>query len=121
MKALWYLCLTMVAVGIGGCFVTSSTRALSSNFAFPNSDLVPIGPVSAETTHWSFIMAPSLDKPEFDELVQDALREKSGGTLVDYVIEVDTFYPLLPLVYYSTFTINGTAVRVTQIGRQIMH
>jgi len=121
MKSLWYFCLAMAAVLLCGCFVNSSARSLSSKFAFPNSDLAPLGPVSAETSRWTFLAAPSMDKPEFDELSQDALKQKGGDTLVDYVIETSSFYPMIPLVWYTTFDISGTAVRVTQLGRQELH
>jgi hypothetical protein len=113
-----YIGIAIAITAIGGCAQTSSYRQLQSKFSFPNGDYVPLGNVSAEVSRTTFWNAPLMDKASFDELTQAALRQKGGDILVDYVITADvTRVPLLP-VAFTTFKIDGTAVRQVVIGRQ---
>ena len=117
MNILSRFCLAIAAVALCGCLQTSSSRVLSTRFAFPNSDLTPIGPVKNETTQFSVLFFPTMDKAAFDELTQGALKQDGGDTLVDYVLTTTVIYPILP-IYYTKYDVEGTSVRVVEIGRQ---
>lgn len=120
MKTPRYLCLFIAVLTLCGCTITNSTRVVQNKFAFPNSDLTPLGAVSAEESHTSFL-PPTLDKDVYDEMTQSALKQKGGDTLTDYVLTSSSTYPILPIIWFTTFKIDGTAVKVTQIGRQELH
>ncbi len=125
MKALGNLFLLIAFLTVCGCIASgcwggsSSTRVLQDKFAFPNSDLTPLGHVSAEVSHTTFLVPPDLNKEAYDELSQEALKQKGGDTLTDSVVTSDTTCVLL--ICSATFKVDGTAVKVVQLGRQELH
>jgi len=116
-----YVFMALALAGVYGCSNTSSSRVLQNKFVFPNSDLTPLSTVHAEKSETSFLTAPPMDKAELDELTREALQQKGGDTLIDYVVSSEvTFIPPIP-VYLTTVSLDGTAVRVVEIGRQQLH
>lgn len=114
-------CILSLIFLICACSASTSARVLQNKFAFPNSDLSPLGTVHAEASKTSFLTDSPMDKDRLDGLMRDALQQKGGDTLVDYVLTTQVvFLPPIP-VYFMKYTLDGTAVKVVEIGRQELH
>lgn len=105
--------LTMLA----SCSFTGGELGPNSHFPYPNSNVEPLGNVSAEISRTKFLSAQFVDQEMIDEVLTAALRQKGGDSLVDYKLSVTTTQvPLLP-IYTTTLRVSGTAVKMT-IGQQ---
>jgi len=74
-------CIALVLIG---CSFTVGDFVPNNKFAFPNSNVEPIGFVSAEVTKIGFFNAVSVDKAFLDEVMSKALKEKGGDLLINY-------------------------------------
>jgi hypothetical protein len=107
---------------LAGCTTSSNLLSQQSRFAYSNGDYVPLGRVSAERKYTKVFTSPVMGREEFLELESQALATKPGADLmVDYLVSSDVTQvplPFLPIVTFTTFRVEGTALRFTELGRQ---
>lgn len=100
-----------------GCSMKLGSFEPNSHFAFPNSNVTPLGQVSAEVSRTSFFIAKVVDKEMLDEVLNKALKEKGGDVLINYKLTTTvTTFPIIPIIITS-IRVDGTACKMT-IGRQ---
>lgn len=107
---------------LAGCTTSGNLLSQQSRFAYPNGDYQALGRVSATRKYTRLFTAPEMGAVEFQDLERQALATKPGADLlVDYLVQSDvTQIPLqiLPIVTFTTFRVEGTAVHFTELGRQ---
>jgi hypothetical protein len=109
-------------LALAGCTTSASVLTVQSRFAYPNGDYASLGQAVAERSYVRVLFAPVMDREIFVELEQQALATRPGADLmVDYMVASDVFAMpavFLPLVTYTTFRLEGTAIRFRELGRQ---
>ncbi len=82
-----------------------------SNFPYPNSNVVPIGRAVGEATDTGFgVMFVTGDL--IDRAVKNALEQKKGDILINYVTYADFMqFPLIPITTI-TVRVEGTAAKM---------
>jgi hypothetical protein len=114
---------TFFLIFTAGCSAKFGSFEEKSHFAFPNSNVKPLGQVSVEKSKTSFIIPPSLDAADVRELLGQALQQKAGADLViNY--KVDTKITVIPIPIFSIFTLtmslSGTAVSMEVGEKELM-
>ncbi len=101
---------------LSGCSMTMGNYGTNSHFAFPNSNITPLGEVKASTSKLGILTFPDFDGEDVILLSQEAIKQKAGAELLlNY--SVDTKVTIFPLVTKMDITITGTAAKV-QVGTQ---
>jgi hypothetical protein len=110
--------LTMIFVlGIStltaGCTFKVGELGTNTQFAYPNSNIEPVGHVSAEVSRWSVLSAVPVDEAMLDEVFSAAAKQKGGDPrfIVDYKLTTTTS-GLPPFYYNTTLRLSGTAVKM---------
>lgn len=109
----------LVLMTVSGCTVMSSGRMKpNSHFAYPNSNVTPIGPANGKTSTIS-LMAPT---PITGALMEEAYKQalaKSGGDMIIDAVEVSNvrLIWLYVSIFYTTFEVDGTAAKM-ELGQQ---
>ena len=99
-----------------GCTVASGAFVHGqSHYAFPNSNVVPLGNATGEASKVSLFMPVIADGKMVQDAVQRAMRAKGGDLMIDYVEEQRTTAFLF--LYVTTVTIRGTAAKM-EVGVQ---
>jgi len=99
-----------------GCSTTRGTFQPNTHFAYPNSNVRPLGHIVASTKEGSFIIPPELTKEKALKLVNDALAQKPGADMiVNY--RLDTTYTLYPFYTVQEIKLEGTAAKM-EVGEQ---
>ncbi len=115
----WFALALMLAIVTAGCTIKMSQLAPNTHFAYPNSNITPLGPVSAETSRTTVIMAKAVDQQMLDEVFGKALKEKGGDFLIN--AKITTTVTMIPIpilnIFITTLKVDGTAVKQT-IGQQ---
>ena len=116
----------MLLMGAMGCSTTSGAYVTHSNFVYPNSNVIPVGPARASVKRHSWVVSPKVDDKLIQEAVQEALKGTDADILLNYTIDTKlTYVPIpliwLPLYYHLTLTVDGTAAKVVEIGKQELH
>lgn len=94
-----------------GCSSTNGTFQPSTHFAYPNSNVQPLGHISASVSEGAFLIPPSLDKEKVLKLMSDALSEKPGADMIiNY--RLDTTYTVYPFYTVQTVKLDGTAAKM---------
>jgi len=114
---------TLFLVFTAGCSMKFGSFNEKSHFAFPNSNVKPLGQVTAETSKTSFIIPPSLEATDVRHLLSQALKQKAGADLViNY--KVDTKITVIPIpifnIFTLTMTLSGTAVSMEVGEKELM-
>jgi len=99
-----------------GCSTTVGTFQPTTHFAYPNSNVQPLGHISASISEGSFIFPPSLDKEKILKLMNDALAQKPGADMITNY-RLDTTYTMYPYYTVQTVKIEGTAAKM-EVGEQ---
>lgn len=108
------LCLTTVSA----CTTKMGGFIDNSKFVYPNSNVTSMGHTSAKKTKFSVLIPPSWSKSDIDEMFAQALSRTPGADLlINYKSDTTTTFPLLPVVYWSTVEIEGTAAKMV-IGKK---
>ena len=101
----------------------SGSNTISTNFVYPNSNVVPLGEVSAETSKTTWFLPPTLTYEDVVELREQALSQQAGATNIINPM-VDTKFTVIPIpilnIFTMTTTIKGTAVKA-EVGKQKLH
>lgn len=113
----FFVCLVFVTTG---CTIGSGAMLKpQSHFAFPNSNVIPLGKAHGEASSSSFGTPEIMNADLQEQAIQNALREKGGDLLIDYTFFYTiTTIPLLP-VYTTTIKVDGTACKM-EIGQKIL-
>ncbi|WP_347989658.1 hypothetical protein [Methylomonas sp. AM2-LC] len=99
-----------------GCSSTHGTFEPTTHFAYPNSNVQPLGHISAEVKEGMFLIPPKLTKEKVLKLMSDALAEQPGAdTIINY--RLDTTYTSYPFYYVQTVKLEGTAAKM-QVGEK---
>lgn len=103
-----------------GCSMKMGTFAEKTHFSFPNSNIKPLGQVSASMEKTGFIFPPVVTADDIRNLLENALGQKPGADLViNYKTDTEfSFIPIPILSFYTVkTTLTGTAVSM-EIGMQ---
>jgi len=91
----------------------------NDRFAFPNSNVVPLGRVEASASKWSIFVPSIMYGEDLKKLREEALKQKGGDIIING--KTVTKIKIVSLLYINFFktetTISGTAAKMT-IGRQ---
>lgn len=99
-----------------GCSSTHGSFEPTTHFAYPNSNVQPMGHISATVSEGKFLFPPRLDKEKILKLMNDALAQKPGADgIVNY--RLDTTYTNYPYYIVQTVKLEGTAVKM-QLGEK---
>ncbi|UFS71720.1 hypothetical protein LPW11_05880 [Geomonas sp. RF6] len=109
----------IVAVAsFSGCTLKSGNFVDKSRFAYPNSNIKALGSTKISKTKTAAIIPPDWSKEEIDALYAEALKKYPGADmLVNYKADTTTTFPLVPLYWWSTIELEGTAAKMT-IGKK---
>jgi hypothetical protein len=104
-----------------GCSSTRGTFQPNTHFAYPNSNVQPLGHVIGNVKEGSFIIPPELTKEKALKLISDTLAQKPGADMiVNYRLDTTyTVYPFysLPLYIVQEIKLEGTAAKM-DLGEQ---
>ncbi len=111
--------LLILIVALTGCTMKFGMMIPNDRFAYPNSNVEPLGRVTATVSKGSWFTPQMADKQMYEELKSQALKQKGGDMIIDAKLTTKiTMYPLLYFYYFNTeLSIDGTAAKQT-IGRQ---
>ncbi len=116
MRALIAFGVLIISFMQAGCSTTRGTFEPTTHFAYPNSNVQPMGHISATVSEGSFLIPPTLDKEKVLKLMNDALAQQPGAdAVVNY--RLDTTYTGYLIYYVQTVKLEGTAVKM-QVGEQ---
>ncbi|WP_036247058.1 MULTISPECIES: hypothetical protein [Methylobacter] len=109
---------SLVALALSqiGCSTTHGTFEPTAHFAYPNSNVQPMGHVSATVKEGMFLIPPTLNKEKVLKLMSDALAQQPGAdAIINY--RLDTTYTMYPFYYVQTVKLEGSAAKM-QVGEQ---
>jgi len=118
-RAIYVSMLVLILAISAGCSTTSVNFRTESNFAYPNSNVIPLGTVRGESTSMACAlgMPASVTSTMKDEAVKNALQQKQGDLLVNYLeFSKITNLVVIPLTCAS-YAVEGVAAKM-QIGTQ---
>ncbi len=96
---------------LSGCSMTSGSYGINSHFAYPNSNIAPLGHVKASASKIGIIIPPDFDGEDVILLTQEAIRQQSGADLlINY--NLDTKVTSFPFISKMEITIEGTAAKM---------
>src|SRR3989344_602584 len=81
-----------------GCSMKFGMFLPNTKYAYPNSNVEPLGHVEGSSTRLGFFGAPPVSKEMLDEAVNDALKQKGGDMLINIKMQSETLIiPPLPV------------------------
>jgi Cys-rich repeat protein len=108
-------------VTLAGCTFGQSAQSPQSHFAFPNSNVVPLGAAHGSATKLCgllFIVWGSPDADDQELATQRALETSSGDLLIN--VRTDSSLFAVPYLFAICKTsVRGTAARM-EVGRQVL-
>ncbi|MCK4468036.1 MAG: hypothetical protein KAU60_06760 [Desulfobacterales bacterium] len=114
---IYSIALLILAVSLSGCSFKMGDYIPNSHFAFPNSNVEPLGHVSAEVSRTGFFNAALVDKELIKEVMDQALKQKGGDILINYKMDTTVSSWVILPIYTTTLHVEGTACKMT-VGRQ---
>lgn len=113
------LLMLFLAISLFGCTMKMVQYEPNSHFAFPNSNVVPLGQVSAVSKgRVGIFSAKMVDKEMLDEVMNKALKAKGGDMLINYKLTTEvTIIPVGVTICITKVRVDGTACKMT-VGRQ---
>ena len=116
MRLLSLISISALVLFEAGCSMTHGSFEPSTHFAFPNSNVQPMGHINASVSEGAFIFPPSLDKEKVLKLMNDALAQQPGAdTIINY--RFDTTYTMYPFYTVQLVKLEGTAAKM-QVGEK---
>jgi hypothetical protein len=121
-KVTLFFVVISVLISVVGCYTKSGSFNSKSHFTYPNSNIEPLGPVSASDWKFSILFPRSWDANEINKLIHDAVSTQAGAAdmLINYKLSSSVFFPFLPIPVLSFIDIEGTAVKVTIGKKELM-
>ncbi len=116
------LTILATAVLFSGCTFKMAVRRTSTKFVYPNSNVTPLGRVSAKSPSSVSIFVPKFfDAKQIDETVEKALAQKGGDIMVNPKLVVKTtMIPLFLPIMISSLEVYGEAAKMV-VGKQELH
>src|ERR1017187_587651 len=105
------LLLLIAVMGAGGCSTTIGDFKAKSQYVYPNSNVVVLGPVKGEVNRTWFLITPRLTVANMKKAYNDALSQTPGANLIVNMKEDTTFSTFL-FINSITYKIEGEAVRM---------
>jgi len=102
----------------GGCAVKMGHFVPNSHFAYPNSNITNLGPVSAEVKKSAFLIPPTLTLDDVRGAYRSALQKAQGANILINFKE-DTTFTMYPYFYVISYQIEGTAAHM-EVGKQTL-
>ena len=114
----WMVMLGLIATSFG-CTIKTGAFVPNSRFAYPNSNVEPLGRVTGSASRTSIFTANIIDKEMLDEAYGNALKQKGGDFLINFKLTVETTMIPIPIltIFITELKVDGTAVKMT-VGRQ---
>lgn len=103
-----------------GCAIGSSSQSPQSHFAFPNSNVIPLGQAQGKVSKLCGILIVQWDFPNADmqeQATQQALQKANADSLINVRTDSDTFNAFL--FSMCSVSVRGTAARM-EVGRQVL-
>ncbi|RII31752.1 MAG: hypothetical protein CXR30_02795 [Geobacter sp.] len=99
-----------------GCTMKMGSIGDKSHFTYPNSNVEPLGHVSASVEKFGLIIPKDMTKEDVRALFEKALSQKAGAdVLINY--KIDTEYTVIPIpifsLNYTKLYLSGTAAKMT--------
>ena len=116
------LFLTLLIAGLfsAGCVTKAGDRLTSTNFAYPNSNVTPLGKVEASTpTKFNIFFPRTMSRQNVLDLRDSALAQAPGADILINV-RTDTSVTMFPYpipMYWTKSVIKGTAAKMA-VGEQ---
>jgi hypothetical protein len=114
------LLMLLAGIALSACTTTAADLTVQSKFAYPNGDYTYLGHIQAEKKYMTTsFTAPEMTRDVFLDLQKQALAQQSGADMVvNYAISSSiTTVPPIP-VTWTTFRLDGTAIKVLNVGKQ---
>jgi len=108
--------ISVLLVTIMGCTMGVGSFKTNSHFAYPNSNIVAIGPTNASVSKIGFIWARTVNKDFMLEVYRKALSQSGGNLVIDY--KFDTTTTMIYPIFITTLKIDGIAAKMEEIGKQ---
>ncbi len=109
------------AWAVCGCSIGSAQQSPQSHFAFPNSNVIPLGPAEGTASKLCgilFINFGSPDAQDQEDATQQALSKANGDLLIN--VRTDSKLFMVPMLFATcSTTVRGTAARM-EVGRQAL-
>lgn len=115
MRTVHNLLLSITALAfLAGCSMTMGNTGDKTHFAYPNSNVQPLGEVSSSFSKTTFLIPPMIETGDIKKLMEDALIQKPGSDLlINYKIDTTmTMFPVVP-IYMLRVDLKGTASKMT--------
>jgi len=107
---------------LGGCTTSSNLLAVQAKYTYPGGDYEPRGYAVGEVKYTRFFSAPVMDREVFLSLQQKALDSRpDSDLLVNYLVSSNVVmvpFNFLPVVSFTTFRVEGTAIKFRSLGVQ---
>ena len=101
-----------------GCTITAGGLIPNTKFAFPNSNVEPLGKVQVEDTKFSVLIPRVFSSTDVKGMYNDALKQKGGDLLINAKMKNKT--TIIWIIYINKMTIEGTAAKM-EVGKQVLH
>lgn len=117
MKRISTIFIILVFFVCAGCSLTMGKFDTNTHFAYPNSNITPLGQVKVATNKSSILIPPFIAYDDVKELINKGLAQKPGADLIiNYKVDT-TVTSYLGLFYTLEVTLEGTAVKM-EVGKQ---
>ncbi len=95
--------------------MTMGTTGTKTHFAYPNSNVTPLGAVSSSISKSAIFLPPQINEADIKQLMDQAFSQKAGADLViNY--KLDTTVTMIPLVFINFYKLemklDGTAAKM---------
>ena len=102
-----------------GCTIKLGMFLPNSNFAYPNSNVEPLGRVTGSASKTTVFSAAIVDKEMLDTAYANALKQKGGDLLINYKLTTETTMIPIPFIpiFITELKVDGTAAKMT-VGKQ---
>jgi len=112
-----FITLVLVLFVSAGCSLTVGKFDTNTHFAYPNSNITPLGQVKVATSKTSVLLPPDITYNEVKELIDKGLAQKPGADLIiNYKVDT-TLTSYLGFFYSMEMILSGTAVKM-EVGKQ---
>jgi hypothetical protein len=106
---------------LSGCTIGQSSQSPQSHFAFPNSNVIPLGEAQGSATKLCGLLFVDWGSPDADDqdlATQRALEKSQGDLLIN--VRTDSSLFTVPMLFAICKTrVRGTSARM-EVGRQIL-
>ena len=116
--------ITLLALSQVGCSTKNGSVSLSSDYVYPNSNVIPIKIVKVSKSYNSIVIPPMFEKEQYYELKEELMQQVPEADIItDLKYETDTVQwiplPYIGLLSPYTMTVTMTGMASTmETGEQ---